>query len=235
MTTVSPIARRPVRKFYGLIALATAAIIFLGFAPTFYLRDARAGPLSPLLAVHGAVFTAWLGLFAVQAGLVAAGRTDLHRRLGVAGVVLALAMVGLGVAAAIASLRAGSGPGGLDPRVFAMLPFSSIVLFAGLVAWAVALRHRPEWHKRLMVMATVSLLTPALARIVGAMGMPPPVALALTALAVLVVVAIDGWVHRRLHPAYLWGGILVALSRPLLLFTVAVSPPWLALMDSLKG
>jgi hypothetical protein len=79
--------RRRGGRFYVGLALAVALTVFAGFAPTYYLR-LRYSPDSPLpgmLHLHGLVFTAWILLFLAQSTLVAAGRTDLHRRLGAAG------------------------------------------------------------------------------------------------------------------------------------------------------
>ena len=233
-TTTAGAARRPKRIFYVLTALLTAAIIVVGFAPTFYLRDAALGPLKPLLAVHGAVFTVWLGLFLAQTLLVPAGRTDLHRKLGWASLAWAGLMVVLGVAAGLDTLRGGQPPVPVDVRQFAMLPFGDIAIFGGLVAWGASLRRRSDWHKRLMTMATVGLLTPALARIPALMPFGPPGFLGLTALAVAGVIAFDWIAHGRPHPANLWSGALVGLGKPVLLFGVAVTPPWLALMDALR-
>lgn len=239
MTTMASSAAvsAPRRVFYILVAMAAAAIVFAGFAPSFYLRSADADPLAPLLVVHGAVFTIWIGLFLTQTTLISAGQTALHKKLGLLGVTLASAMVVLGFLAAMNSLRGGASPIPLeaDVRVFAILPLASTALFGGLVAWAVAMRRRSDWHKRLMVMATLTLLMPAIARIQIALDLPPPVLIAASVLPVVGVVAFDWIAHRRLHPAYVWSGLLVAFSRPLLLFAVAPLPPWLALMDMLKG
>ncbi len=233
MTAIQPAGPRP-RLFYLLVAVVTAAIVFAGFAPSFYLRPAAAEPLKPLLVVHGFVFSLWLLVFLAQTALVPARKVKWHRTLGWAGLGLAAVMVALGVAAALDSLRAGSPVPGLDPRIFAMLPFGDIAIFAGLVGWAAALRRRSEWHKRLMIMATLSLLTPAIARLLIPTGGGAPMFLLLTAGIVAAVIAFDWIAHRRPHPAYLWGGALVALGKPLLLFVVAPSPPWLALMDLLR-
>lgn len=235
VTATAGAARRPKRIFYVLIALLTAAVVAVGFAPTFYLRGAALGPLKPLLVLHGAVFTVWLGLFLAQATLIPAGRTDLHRKLGWASLAWAVLMVGLGVAAGLDTLRFGRPPIPIDMRQFAMLPFGDIAIFAGLVAWGAALRRRSDWHKRLMTMATLSLLTPALARIPAVAPFGPPGFLGLTLLAVVGVIAFDWIAHGRPHAANLWAGALIGLGKPVLLFVVAVSPPWLALMDALKG
>lgn len=233
MTVIQTAGARP-RLFYLFVAFATAAIIFAGFAPSFYLRPATAEPLKPLLVLHGAVFSLWLLVFLAQTALIPARKVKWHRTLGWAGLALAAVMVVLGVAAALDSLRAGSPVPGLDPRVFAMLPFGDIAIFAGLVGWAAIRRRRSEWHKRLMVMATVSLLTPAIARLLIPTGGGAPMFLLATAGVVAAIIAFDWIAHRRPHPAYLWGGALVPLGKPLLLFVVAPSGPWLAFMDLLR-
>lgn len=84
--------RRTSKPFYTGMAIILAATVFLGFAPTFYLRGyvplpLGVGPLYPLLVAHGLVNTLWFALFLAQTLLIAASRTDLHRRLGVLGAV----------------------------------------------------------------------------------------------------------------------------------------------------
>jgi|SRR5882724_10284577 len=85
------------RLFYVFAAVVIAAIIFAGFARTFYLHSYFAkSHLAPVLLVHGFVFTSWIVLWIVQTSLVAADRTDIHRRLGVFGGVLAALMIVVG-------------------------------------------------------------------------------------------------------------------------------------------
>src|ERR1044071_9515795 len=78
--------RRRERLFYTGMSAAFVVTVFAGFARTYYLRpffDAR--PLVTVLHLHGLVFTSWILLLVVQTALVAKRRTDVHRRLGVAG------------------------------------------------------------------------------------------------------------------------------------------------------
>src|SRR5215204_5754048 len=91
------INRRRERLFYTLMAGAILITVFAGFARTYFLRpyfDAR--PLLPILHLHGFVFTSWIVLFVMQTALVATKRTDLHRRLGIAGAVVAALVFILG-------------------------------------------------------------------------------------------------------------------------------------------
>src|SRR6266700_7111740 len=91
------ISRQRDRMFYVGIAALSAAIVFTGFSRTYYLRGVFGRPEIGLLRhLHGFLFTSWLVLLLVQVSLVAAKRTDIHRRLGVAGGVLAALMVVVG-------------------------------------------------------------------------------------------------------------------------------------------
>src|SRR6185369_8181062 len=141
-------SRNPRRggRFYAWVALSAALIIFAGFARTFYLRSiSGAPPLSLLLIVHGIVMTAWFVVFGAQVWLVSAGRTGLHRRLGVAGLVVAVLVVCVGVAAAIDAGRRGASPApGVPPLMFMAIPLFDMPVFALLVAVALWQRRRPD-------------------------------------------------------------------------------------------
>lgn len=220
-------------RFYLWMAGALALTAFAGFAPTYFLRPvfAPAAPLTPLMHVHGALFSAWVALLVVQASLVAARRTDVHRRLGIAGAVLAAAMIPAGILLALESARRGLAPQGLDPLTFAAVPLGSVVMFAAFAGAGLANRRRPAVHRRLMILATVAIITPALARLVGRR---PTVALALTPLFVLAAIAYDYRRERRLHPVYLWGGLVILLSGPVRI-AIGRTDAWHALMRTMLG
>jgi hypothetical protein len=218
-------APRPHRNFYVAMAIACAATVFAGFAPTFYLKGLFSAPALPLLVeIHGGVFTCWILLLIAQTGLVRAGRTDLHRRLGLAGLALAVVMFFLGLLTAIAAARRGVAGGGMDPAMFLAVPIVSILLF-GVFMWLAAWnRSRPDYHKRLVLLATFSVLTPAIARL-SIVHQRPPLALALTMLFLLAAIAYDLRTRRGVHPAYVWGGLLLLLSGPLRI-AIAHSHAW---------
>ena len=205
------------RSLYTAGALLAALVAFAGFARTYYLKGSFDTPaLSPVLHAHGLVMSLWFLLFIAQARLVAAGRTDLHRKLGVAGVLVAVLVVVLGTVVAIDGARGGLSPG-LPPLVFLAIPLGMLVVFAALVGAAIALRRRSDWHKRLMLLATLGLLTPALARLaVDVLGLKsPPLFFALNDGIVIAWVAWDTVRNRRLHPAFLWGTLFFLASQPL--------------------
>ena len=229
-----PVGERPL---YTWAALVGAAFILAGFAPSYYLKVLYGTPeLSALKHVHGLVMTAWFALFLVQARLVATGRTRMHRHLGAAGIAIALMVVAMGVATAIASARAGSAPIGVPPLIFLVMPLGEMVVFAALFTAAIALRNRRDYHKRLMLLATLAMLTPAMARLpldfIRAGG--PPAFFALTDLVILACIAFDTLRNRRLHPAFLAGLVLIVagqIGRLLLSRT----PEWMMFAKWLVG
>jgi hypothetical protein len=222
MASVPQVPRvNPERRFYLAAAGVAAAIVFVGFARTYYLKGAFGTPsLGALVHVHGLVMTAWIALFVGQAGLVAARRVDLHRRLGVAGAVLAAAVFVVGVATAIEGARHGVSPGP-PPLVFLAIPLGVIAVYAAFVAAAVLNRRRGDWHKRLMLLATITMLTPAIARIPVASFQAGGILLflAVTDMLALACAAWDTSRNRRLHPAFGFGIASLVISQVLMLAT----------------
>jgi FtsH-binding integral membrane protein len=162
-----PIARNTERLFFTGMALALALALFLGFLPSYFHRSAELPALTPLYQLHGALFTAWVALFVAQTALVAGHRTDIHRTLGVAGVVLAVVVVVLGVTVSVETLRRNGTVARIDPRELFAIALGDIIAFGALVSAAFVQRRRAETHKRLMLLATISLVTPAARRCVG--------------------------------------------------------------------
>jgi hypothetical protein len=205
--------------FYAGMAVLVAAIVFAGFARTYYLKDLFGRPaLRPLLHLHGFLFTCWFLLLLGQVTLVAAKRVDIHRRLGVAGAALASLMVIVGPIVAIHAAMSGPGPRGeLPPLVFLAIPLSDILVFAILVAGGFYFRRQSPTHKRLMLLATIAILPPAIARLpFGFIRATGPLAyFGLADLVLLSCSLYDVVTRRRLHPAYLWGGLLIIVSQPL--------------------
>jgi hypothetical protein len=202
------------RRFFGCMALAALLTVFAGFARSYYLKDRfGAPPLTRLVHLHGLLFTSWVLLFVTQTSLIAARRVDLHRRLGLAGAILATLMLPVGFSVAVEAARLGRSPGP-PPLVFMAIPMGSIATFAVLVAAGLILRRQKATHKRLMLLATITLLAPAIARL-PFVGARPPVTTALTSVFVIACLAYDRILLGRIHPAFLWGGILLVLSFPL--------------------
>ena len=212
-----PLTRAPgERRLYTWGAVIALLVMFAGFAPTFYLKHVLGGApeLDAMRMVHGAVMTTWFALFLVQARLVAGGRTDLHRRLGSAGIVVAALVVGMGMSLAIAAARAGASPvKGIPPLVFFIMPVAEMFMFTVLFSSAIALRKRSAWHKRLMLLATLAMLTPAVARLQFIRDGGPPAFFAFTDLIILGCIAFDTAKNRRAHPAFIAGLAFIVVAQ----------------------
>jgi uncharacterized membrane protein YozB (DUF420 family) len=216
--TTAAAAVAPERRLWTWVASVAALIIFAGFAQSFYLKPFFAGPaLSPLLWAHGLLMSLWYVLLLVQLRLVASGRTSVHRRLGIFGALLAVLILVVGIATAIDAGRRGVRPvPGVTPLMFMAVPLADLLVFGVLVGVALVKRQRSATHKRLMLLASLAILPPAIARLpsdtIAQGGLP--VIFGLMLLIMLVCIAIDTVRNRRLHPAFGWGGALVVLSVP---------------------
>ena len=222
------------RHFFEAMACVIAVVVFAGFAPTFYLSSALNGPaLTPMAQIHGVVFTLWIVLLLVQTRLAAVGWIVSHRRFGVLGAALAVAMTVVGVATGIAAAARGHAPGGGDPRSFLIIPLSGIAVFAATVAFAIAMRRRTDVHKRLMMIANISLLDPAIARLpLAIMVVHPLVSFGLACLLGVAVAIYDLVTLGRVHGATLIALPLTAASQPLALY-ISDADIWLRIADAL--
>ena len=225
--------RRRDRIFYSSVAIALALTVAAGFGPSYYFRIFRAAPLTTLsgapvtvlVHVHATLFTAWVLLFIVQTALIAQHKVAVHRRVGLAGAVLAVLMMVTGAWAAMNQAARGVAPAGFDPYQFLMIPLSDMVLFGGFVAAALQWRANREAHKRLMLLAYVCIVTAAIGRLPGVLTLGPPVFFGLSLLFVLAGVIYDRTSRADVHPVYTWGGTMLVLSVPLRLL-VSKSEAW---------
>ena len=194
------------------MALLMLATVFVGFAPTYYLAGMFRAPLPNLIIhLHGAAFSAWIVLLVTQTSLVSAGRVDIHRRLGIAGFLLAFLMVILGILAATDALVR-QFPPGRDPKAFFIIPTTDMVIFATLVFFAFRARSNPPAHKRLILIATVALMIAAIARWPFSMvHRKPDIAALFSYIFLGILMAYDLWSTRKLHRATVWASAFLIL------------------------
>ncbi len=223
--------RKSEHRYYLIGAFVAALVVLVGFSRTYYLKEFfGTPPLLPIIHLHAVLFSSWVVLFITQAWLVSAHRTRLHMELGIAGFLLACAMIVVGTTAAITVAKLGHvRPGGPPPLFFLVVPIFDMLVFAILIAAGFFMRRRTDYHKRIMIVATASLMTAAFGRIVTMAQGHANVKLALTFTSLLVVIAalVDGFRNRRLHPAFAWAGALVIISGPVRFF-VASTEMWMS-------
>ncbi len=227
-------SRRRERLFYTGMAVVFVVTVFAGFARTYYLRPYfDASSLPRLLHLHGLVFTSWLVLLLVQTALVAGRRTDVHRRLGIIGGVLAALMVVIGTMTAIIRAKAGAGPpGSTSPLAFLVIPFGDMLVFGILVGAGFYFRRRADVHKRLMLLATIAILPAATARLPFAFiqQVGPLAFFGLADLFIVACLIYDLVSRRRFHRATVWGGLLIVASQPLRLM-LGHTQAWITFAD----
>lgn len=221
------------RLFYSGMALAMVATIFIGFAPSYYLRGlvepyAPFLPMTTLSHLHGVLFTAWALLFVGQTLLVSGGRTDIHRKIGLAGFALLPAMIVVALLASLHGAIRHAGPPMIPPLQFLAVPLFDIPVFAILIGTALWKRREAQTHKRLMYLTMVGMMGPAIGRLPFPATLPPPVVIfGLPDLFLLALVAWDFASRGRLHPATIGGGALIVGSQVLRIALMA-TPAWLA-------
>jgi hypothetical protein len=217
------------------MALVCMAVAFLGFLPTYWMPVAQGtARFDPVVHIHGLVFSTWTIFFVFQTWIAASGQVARHRLVGLIGVSLATAMVILGILVAMHSMHGRAAIGRSDFALSrSVVPLSDISCFALLAVAAFFNIPRPEWHKRLMLMAAISILGAPIFRwfvVFGHVPRPTPLYVALEAQGVVILLSLvpilrDWRLNGRVHPAYVWGFSGILFAR-LLQATVGPTDAW---------
>lgn len=230
----SPRAQPRGDVFYLIMAVIIALVVAIGFG-----RNLDANLLHPpsprplILHVHVAIMTAWILLFLAQTALVRARKVLWHRRLGLCGLAVGALLPVVGIATAIVTTRAviaedpSAGVGGM--AFFAISCFDMLAF--ALTFWlAIVWRRHPEFHKRLMLIATCGLLSAAFARF-PSWVMPGRAWYAAVDLLILAGVARDLIVARRVHAVYRYGLPILILGQSAAMWLYATrAPAWIAMV-----
>lgn len=208
------------------MAMVTAVIVVAGFGPTYAMSAPHGLPL--WVHLHGAVMVAWISLFVVQTQLVGRARFALHKQLGWWSTGLVALIVPLGLATTSLAVHRHATPPFFTDAGMMGADLVDLLAFAGLFTAAVLLRRDPAWHKRLLLCATVLLTWPAFGRLCAMAGLPMTSVLGVAAMLMLGL-ALVGPIHdavtvRRVHPAYLIGVAVLALTQPLHAVVAASGP-----------
>jgi uncharacterized membrane protein YozB (DUF420 family) len=226
---------RPWRiSFFTIMAGILLLLVVAGFVPTLYARPLFDVPSIPLyLYLHGIVLSGWFAWFLAQSLLISAGAVANHRRIGMWGAVFGVLVVAAALMATLGGVSRATSRGfdlDADASVFGIgvsgvtvnaflsgvvwANFGSALCFAILLTVAVVLRRRPESHKRLMLLASISIIGPALARIArwsvfgGEQG--PFIPVVFWSL-LLLVAGHDLWSRKRLHATTASGILFIGI------------------------
>lgn len=217
--------------FFIRMATGLALFIVFGFAQFQARGMVDIGRFPWVVHAHAAAMLGWLALSVAQPRLAGRHARSWHRRLGWAGAGLLPAIVVFASLTGIAAVRYDFVPPFFTAAYFLALIHVSVLAFAGMVAWAISLRRRSDWHRRLMIGSTVLLMEPALGRLLpmpllGGWGEWLAMALQLAALGFLV--GHDRRTLGRVHPATLAGAAAV-VGTHVAVELAAMAPPVVAL------
>jgi hypothetical protein len=224
------------RIFFVGMAVAIFAIVVVAFSFSLLRTDLADQLTSTWVKIHVVTFSSWIVLFFAQTVLVASHRTDLHRRLGVAGAILAGVMIAVTIESGFEAMRQGRAVLAMPPLqafIFYTVPHVDIILFTILVIAALLLRDKPEIHKRLMLLTTITLLDAVADRLplVGRFGRMTHFLVQDTL--VLAGIVYDLKSRGRISPAYIWGGLLILIAPPgaVLLYVHMIPADWGKILD----
>jgi hypothetical protein len=207
------------RYFYVWMGVLAMAFVAWGFSYTYFIPIASGKFSAPLLYhIHGAMYFLWTILIVSQPLLVRTKNVRLHRQIGTGGFVLAAAMVLVGFAMSFVSAKRAIAAGNADFAYgFLLIPITDMLLFGTFIGLSLVYLKKSETHKRLMILATLSILPAAFGRIFGINGIDPGtpqgfiVSFLMQESLLIIGVAYDFITRRKVHPVYIWGGLAVVL------------------------
>ncbi len=225
-STTTPFKTFLGRYFYLGMSLVLAALVTLGFSRTVNVSLFHASPARPLLLwIHGAAFSAWIVILIAQSALVRARKVSVHRLLGWFGAGLATVMVALGFTIAVVMARFDTvvlKQKGAD--AFLSVPFADMIVFGSCIAMAIYWKKKPEYHRRLIFIASCQLIDAAFGRFEFLFNHN----LFYPALDFLIVLGMlrDWVVDKRVHPVYLYALPSLIVLQSLTIYAWRINPQW---------
>jgi len=224
------------RWIYVAMAAWFIVIVFVGFIPDSAMKVAmveagKRAPFPPVMHLHAVLMGSFLLLLLTQTILVATGRCELHKRVGVAAFVFVPVLVVVGFILAPTMYHqawngAHFGPPAARRALTLLLPHldnilllqtRAGILFALFISIALGMRNRDAGvHKRMMFLATAVPLGAAIDRMTWLPTTQPALPLSNDVYILLAVVPMFVWDvvrNRRVHETYLiWLPIYAAAS-----------------------
>lgn len=223
-------ARDRATRFYLGMALVFLVSVAIGFSTTYILPMARRSFSAPVVVhLHGAASLSWVLLLIAQTWFVRSVKTPLHRRLGILAVPVAVTIWLSGILTAHWAVERDLPSLGATATSALAGSVTGLSIFLALVIAAIGFRRRADWHKRLILLATIALLWPAFFRFRHVLPFVPSpeiwLALVLADAPILAAAIRDRWRFGRIHPVWAVLGpvLFVEQSLELLLFD---SPAW---------
>jgi hypothetical protein len=232
-----PARTNPDRVFYPILCVLILITVWLGFSKTYYaVGMVRAKLPSTIVHVHAVVATLWLATLVVQIALVSARKVKLHMALGLWGFGLAAVMVVLGLFTARDGLIRGMTPDpAIDARTFFVVPITGILLFGGLVGWSYRVRRRPAEHKRLIMIATITILDAAIGRFPFTIAPIGPAAMLAILFSFLLVMVVYDVVTQKRVLRVTWVGSVAVIVVMLVRIPLGQTHAWIKFAEMVRG
>ena len=214
------------RYFYLSMSLVMAGLVVWGFSKTIDAALFHANPRRPLLLwMHGAAFSTWIVFFIAQSALVRVRKVSVHRTIGWFGAGLAALMVVLGCTVAVVMSR-------FDITVlhqsdipqFLSIPFWDMLFFGTCIALAILWRKKPDYHRRLIFLATCQLMDAAIGRF--DFWFNHSIFYAGLDLLIIAGIARDLIVDGRIHKVYLYALPVLVVGQSLSVYLWRANPSW---------
>ncbi|MBA4355782.1 MAG: adenylate cyclase [Novosphingobium sp.] len=226
------------QRFFTRMAIGMAAFIVFGFAQ-WALRGFVSPATVPVwVHLHGVAMLSWLGLLIVQNLLAGGGNIALHRKLGWTGLALVLAIAGLGMFTGRMAVELHRVPPFFTNAFFLALTHVEAMTFALVVGAGIAMRRRTQWHRRLMLGATIIVMEPAFGRLVPApiLGpvLTPIIGLALQLGVLAIIARHDLRGNGTIHPATRVCAIVLIVMTATI-NALSVFPPFVSLAEGIAA
>jgi hypothetical protein len=224
------------RYFYFVMSLVLAVLVIWGFSHTVNASLFRANPPRPLLLwMHGAAFSAWVLFFIAQSTLVRVHKVSVHRTLGWFGAGLAALMVVVGLMVAVVMTRFDASVLHMNNvESFLSVPFADMLTFGSFIALAIYWKKKPEYHRRLVFIASCGLMDAAVGRFEFIFNH----SLFYLVLDCLIVLGIarDWVVDKRVHKVYLYALPSLIVVQSLAIYLWRINPKsWQAITQTIMG
>jgi hypothetical protein len=225
------------KHFYFFMALLIPAVVVYGFS--FTIGQNLLHPAIPrprLLYLHAAIFSGWLVLLLVQSALVRTRNVAIHRTLGWFGLAYGIAIPGIGFPIAVVMTRFDARQLHIGNAIADMIvPFWDMVAFSTFFGLAMCWRKKPEFHRRLILIASCCLTAAAFGRFPA--NILPPIIFYAGVDALVLLGALRDWiVARRVHPVYVYGLPALILGQTFVMYTdVHASAWWVKVSHALTG
>jgi FtsH-binding integral membrane protein len=225
-STITPLKSLLSRYFYLTMSLVMAGLVVWGFSHTIDASLFHAKPRRPLLLwMHGSAFATWILFFIAQSALVRVRKVRVHRSLGWFGAGLAALMVVLGVTIAVVMTRFDIVVlHQKDVASFLAIPFWDMIFFGTCIALAIYFRKKPDYHRRLIFVATCQLMDAAIGRFDFWFNH----SIFYAGLDLLIVAGIvrDLVADGRIHKVYVYALPVLVVGQSLTVYLWRANPAW---------